>query len=181
MLPALPWTSPRLILRALHDKDRVAWAGLFTAPETDLFLGIPEGLSALEKVDMWFARNASRQARGHGEMLALERRADGAFLGQSGLLLQEVDQSMEWEIGYSLLPAFRGQGYAIEAARTLRDMAFATGLSDSLISIIHPDNEASKRVARANGMAFDKSAIFRGAPVQVFRIRRKAWTGASLP
>jgi RimJ/RimL family protein N-acetyltransferase len=91
-------------------------------------------------------------------------------VGQCGLLVQTIDDIEELEIGYSLMPAHRGKGYASEAARKCKEFAFENEFSDSLISVIHVDNNASARVALANGMFLDKSTISKGDPVNIYRI-----------
>ncbi len=79
-------------------------------------------------------------------MNALIKKENYAFVGQCGLI-HTVDGVEELEIGYSLMPEFRGKGYALEAAKKCKDFAFENNLSDSLISIIHIDNKESEKVA----------------------------------
>jgi ribosomal-protein-alanine N-acetyltransferase len=50
------------------------------------------------------------------------------------------------EIGYSVLPAYRGQGFATEAARALVDWALAQRDVRGIIAECSPDNAASIRV-----------------------------------
>ena len=44
-----------------------------------------------------------------------------------------------------------------------------------VISLIHPDNLPSRRVAEKNGMTVDKKIIFRGFPTLVYAINRERW------
>ncbi len=55
------------------------------------------------------------------------------------------------EIGYSVLPRYRGQGYATEIAMTM--WKYATALPDVQIlrATVGPDNEASLRIVRGAG------------------------------
>jgi RimJ/RimL family protein N-acetyltransferase len=62
----------------------------------------------------------------------------------------------ELEIGYSLLKDFRGKGFAIEAASKCKDFAIKNKLSDSLISVIIPENLSSIAVAEKNRMTKEK-------------------------
>jgi RimJ/RimL family protein N-acetyltransferase len=57
-----------------------------------------------------------------------------------------MDWGDELELGWMLLPAHRGRGYATEAARALR----ATK-DRRIISLIRSDNPASQSVARRIG------------------------------
>jgi len=41
---------------------------------------------------------------------AIERKSDGALMGMCGLIKR--DTLLEVDVGYALMPAFRGQGYA---------------------------------------------------------------------
>jgi ribosomal-protein-alanine N-acetyltransferase len=56
------------------------------------------------------------------------------------------------EIGYSVLPAYRGQGFATEAARALVDWALAQQDVRRIIAECSPDNAASVRVLEKLGM-----------------------------
>jgi [ribosomal protein S5]-alanine N-acetyltransferase len=78
------------------------------------------------------------------------------------------------EIGYHLLPKFWHGGYASEAAIACKDFAFKNNLSESLISIIHPKNIASQKVAIKNGMTLDKETSWREMKVWIFRINKKS-------
>ena len=110
-----------------------------------------------------------------GGMNVLIDKGSGEFVGQCGLLVQNVDEQEELEVGYSLMPEFRGLGYALEAAQKCRDFAFQNQLADSLISIIHPDNIASQNVALKNGMKLSKQTIYSGMSVKVYRIMKAEW------
>jgi ribosomal-protein-alanine N-acetyltransferase len=83
-----------------------------------------------------------------------------------------VDGAEEIEIGYRLDPKYWGLGLATEAARAVRDHAFSDLKLDHVISLIHPENVASRRVAEKNGMVVEKETVFRGFPTIVFGIRR---------
>ncbi len=91
----------------------------------------------------------SYQEYGFG-MYALRLKSTGEPIGMCGLVkrpsLGEVD------IGYALLPQFRGSGYALEAARRVLHW----GLSDlglpRLIAIVSPDNFASRSLLEQLGM-----------------------------
>ena len=56
------------------------------------------------------------------------------------------------EIGYSVLPVYRGQGFATEAARALVDWALAQRDVRGIIAECSPDNAASIRVLKKLGM-----------------------------
>ena len=53
--------------------------------------------------------------------------------------------------GYSLLPAYRGKGYATEAVRALTDWAFSHPEVRKIIAETLPDNEPSIRVLKRTG------------------------------
>jgi RimJ/RimL family protein N-acetyltransferase len=94
--------------------------------------------------------------------------ADMRFAGLCGLLEQDVDEIRELEVGYHLLPAYRGRGLATEAARAVMDYAFITLRKSRLISIILPDNHASIAVAERNGMQYEKDSVFRQQTVRIY-------------
>jgi ribosomal-protein-alanine N-acetyltransferase len=76
----------------------------------------------------------------------------------------------EVEIGYRLHPDYWNRGLVSEAARAVRDHAFADLKLPRVISLIHPENIPSRRVAEKNGMKIEKEITFRGFPTLVYAI-----------
>jgi RimJ/RimL family protein N-acetyltransferase len=75
------------------------------------------------------------------------RSEDGRFLGDCGPMFQPVDGEQVPELGYHVVRAEWGKGYATEAARACRDWFFANTPHDRLVSIVWPPNTGSRRVA----------------------------------
>lgn len=162
-------STARLNLRKVRADDFEKWLPFYEDPEsTRYWKGLPE--------DKWqacteqFERIFERYEKNMGGMMALESKDGQSLIGLCGLLLQLVDGTQEWEIGYSLLPQYRRKGYATEAARYCRDIAFSAGLAGSLISIIHIDNLPSQAVAVRNGMEREKKTIYKNNPVYIYRV-----------
>lgn len=84
-------------------------------------------------------------------------------------------ESRNWKFGYSLLPEFWNKGFATEAAMKCRDFAFENNLTDSLISIISTTNTPSIAVALKNGMIHDKTTVYKGNHVHIYRIEITGW------
>ena len=149
------------------------WQGFIDDPACMTYMQTMLGMRDLAKT--WIEKQIGRyDTFGYG-LYALEDKSTNELVGQCGLLWQDIDGQRELEIGYHLLSRYWGKGYAAEAARGFRDLAFEAGLADHIISIIHLDNEPSKKVARANGMKSWKNAIFKDNSVEVFKIERTEW------
>lgn len=94
------------------------------------------------------------------------------FLGQCGILVQEVDGARELEVAYLFKRSAWHRGYATEAARAVRDYAFDVLGCEHVISLIRPANLPSRAVAERNGMTIWKTAMFRELEAVVYRIER---------
>ena len=103
-------------------------------------------------------------------MFALMEKTSKELVGLCGLLVQIVDGKEDLEIGYSVLLTHWSKGYASEAAQKCKETAFKNGWANRLISIIHIDNEPSKKVALKNGMHLEKRTVYNNNPVYIFRI-----------
>jgi len=85
------------------------------------------------------------------------------------------------EVGYSLLPAGRGQGYASEALGAVIDEAFLEGELEEVQACIVPENRASRSVLDRTGFREERllrsGAVIRGRHVDVllFSLTRAAW------
>ena len=91
------------------------------------------------------------------------------YIGFCGLLHQEVEGQDSLELGYRFDVDYWGQGLATEATMAVKTYAFQHLPIDTLISIIHPDNYRSKRVATKCGAHFWRSAVFKTIPVDLYR------------
>jgi RimJ/RimL family protein N-acetyltransferase len=120
-------------------------------------------------VEDWIERNLQRYAEEGFGLWAVVHKEDARFIGDCGLTIQQVDGIGELEIGYHILRAYWGQGLATEAARACRDYAFDVLGRDRVISWMHPENVASRRVAEKNGMRLKKETHDRhGRPAVVY-------------
>lgn len=112
---------------------------------------------------------------GHWDLLgyghfAVEEKASGKFAGRIGFL-----NPAGWpgfEIGWTLAREFWGKGYAIEGARRALAYAFKELDKPHVISLIHPDNKASIRVAERLGEKVEGQTEVLGIPVLIYGIDR---------
>lgn len=162
--------SARLKFRLLQPEDFDTWLPLFDHPNARRYLGLEQLKTGQKMCEKWFEIQFDRYLNDKGGMNVLIDKVTNEFIGQCGLLLQEVDGKRELEIGYSILPEYWNKGYATEAAITCKESAFKFNYSDSLISIVHIENIRSEKVARKNGMTIDKTTTYKDMPVNIFRI-----------
>ncbi|MGB9028616.1 MAG: GNAT family N-acetyltransferase [Acidobacteriaceae bacterium] len=160
--------TPRLLLRAMTPHDAPALHAVLGDPETMCWY--PHPFSPAE-VDEWIARQISRYPSGAG-LLGLILKSTGKFIGDCGPVWQEIDGPAELEIGYHVHRHHQNQGLATEAARAVRDYAFSTLGCDHVISIIRPENLPSRRVAEKNGLAVDRTVVWRGYDHCVYRLAK---------
>ena len=65
-----------------------------------------------------------------------------------------------------------GRGLATEGARAVLDYAFTTMHAHHVISVIHPENRQSIRVAEKIGERFEREYDFDGNPTLIYGITR---------
>ncbi len=159
--------TERLRFRRLHEADHKWLMAYISSAEAIRFMPFELGNEA--HCAQFIQRSLDRYERDGSGLHALELRSTGEPVGQCGLLTQEVDGVAELEIGYHLLPAQWGNGYATEAARACKRKAEEDRLAGSVISLIDPENARSRAVALRNGMALDKRTVHRGVEALVFR------------
>jgi RimJ/RimL family protein N-acetyltransferase len=136
--------TERLLLREFVPEDLEQLAPIFADAEMMRFYQAP---FTRERTADWIARSMGLYAeRGHG-LWAMLRRDDGLFLGDCGLVPQQIEGVEQLEIGYHVRRDQWGRGYATEAAVACRDYAFERLGAASVCSIVDPLNLASRRVA----------------------------------
>jgi [ribosomal protein S5]-alanine N-acetyltransferase len=159
--------TERLVFRRLTRADTRWWMGYIDNATAIRFMPFTVGSHA--DCAMMIQRSIDRYAKDGSGLNALLLE-DGTPVGQCGLLTQEVDGLAELEVGYHLLPAFWGKGYASEAAVACKRFAFEHRLAPSVISLIDPENTLSRAVAKKNGMVPGPRTEHRGVPADVWRV-----------
>ena len=164
--------TERLILRSFREEDIDAMAQLFANPDFMRFsLGIyterKKTVDFIEKVMGWDHANIPSQ-------FAIVPRGEDVLIGYCGFH-HHPEVPGEIEIGYRLHPDHWNRGLISEASRAVRDHAFADLKLPRVVSLIHPENIPSRRVAEKNGMKVEKEITFRGFPTLVYAITREQW------
>ena len=164
--------TARLTLRPFREVDVDLLAKLMANPD---FMRFSLGPKTCEQSAAFLKNVIDWHRAGSPSLFAVVIRSDGVLVGYCGFLHQDVDGEKEIEIGYRLHPDYWNRGIATEAAREVRDHAFGDLKLPRVISLIHPDNVASRRVAEKIGMLFERQTVFKGFPTLVFALRREQW------
>ena len=159
----LPAPTSRLRFREMTDDDLGAVAEVLGAPDP-----ARPGRRQRTHADAehWMAWNRRNYVE-HGFGLWVIETPTGAFVGDCGLTVQDVEGEPCVEVGYHVHLALRGQGLATEAAEAVRDTARDAGVSH-LVAIIRPENLPSQRVAQKIGLSLERRVFKNGGDALVF-------------
>jgi RimJ/RimL family protein N-acetyltransferase len=148
-LPAGELADGVVSLRPLWIGDAPNVFALRSLPDV-VATTVPAQLPKLEQIERRCAEAPAEWLAGAAADLTIRDAASGAFAGEIALRQIEpvTGQAM---IGYSLLPPWRGRGYASRACALLAAWAFeAMGIS-RLIAGAAPGNDRSQRVLQRAG------------------------------
>jgi RimJ/RimL family protein N-acetyltransferase len=143
--------TERLIIREWEPRDRDAYAAIAMDPHVRRFyFDVP----TRTEVDAMLDRFIDFYARDGYGLLAVERKADGALLGDVGLVpvIMPLRGKPPVEIGWVLGQQYWGQGYAPEAAQAWLDHAFGTLGFSEVVAWTTVTNLPSQRVMQKLGM-----------------------------
>src|SRR5262245_17517357 len=171
-VPTMELRTTRLILRSFHEEDVDAMAQLFSNPDfmrfsSGIFTERKKTVDFIDKVIAWDRKRMPSQ-------FAVALRNEDALIGYCGFH-HHPEVPKEVEIGYRLHPDYWNRGLITEAARAVRDHAFADLKLPRVISLVHPENAPSRRVAEKNDMKVEREITFRGFPTLVYAITREQW------
>jgi RimJ/RimL family protein N-acetyltransferase len=166
--------TDRLLLRQWREADFEPYAEICADAEVMRYLSG----KVMTREDAW--RHMAFLA-GHWQLLgygpfAVEEKATGRLMGRIGFLNPEGWPG--FELGWTLGRPFWGKGYATEGARRALEYAFTELDKPHVISLIHPENKGSIRVAERLGEKPEGTAEVFGKPVIVYGIDRPS-VGAS--
>ncbi|MDQ4134119.1 MAG: GNAT family N-acetyltransferase [Actinomycetota bacterium] len=161
--------TERLVLRAWRPDDFEDFARISADPEVMRYVanGQPATRAQSWRAMAMFVGHWS--LRGYG-LWAAEERATGEFVGRIGLSNPEGWPGLE--VGWLLDRGCWERGLATEGARAALAYAFTTLGADHVISVIHPRNSRSIRVAEKIGERFEREIDFDGNPTLIYGVTR---------
>jgi RimJ/RimL family protein N-acetyltransferase len=168
--------TARLRLRLWRDEDLDRLAELNADPRVTRWLTPTGGPISREETAAQIARYR-RHWDEHGfGVWAVEERETDALVGRIGLQYHRF-WPHDPELGWKLDPAVWGRGYATEGGAAGLRHAFETLGRDRVVSIIHPRNLPSTRVAERLGFAPNDHVDWPdgGLALDVYAIGRDDW------
>ncbi|CAN5790913.1 GNAT family N-acetyltransferase [soil metagenome] len=163
--------TPRLILRSFEPEDFEAYAEICADPEVMQYLhGYP-----MTRLEAW--RHMAMvighwHLRGYG-FWAVEERSTGALIGRIGF--NNPEGWPGFEVGWTLARSHWGLGLAVEGATAALNHGFGPMGRDHVISVIHPENARSIKVAERLGEQFEIEDEVMGIRVLIFGMDRETW------
>ena len=186
--------SERLIFRRIEQEDFEFFARIHADPIVARYLGNGRARSIQETHALLETFYKTYESLELGP-LAVVRKADGVLIGRCGLsdMALEVNTAsgklprvwyqrsqvpsdtnviFEQELGYTFDRNYWGQGYASEAAARVFEYASSTMRFRRIVSVIHPDNTASIKIAKKCGARQENNVLLMG--IEFFRF---VWPG----
>ena len=159
MAEAIELTTERLLLRQWRDEDVEPFVAMNADPEVMAYF--PGTLPRAES-ELFLARIHQAWERDGFGLWAVERRADGAWLGMTGLAAPSFEAAFTpcVEVGWRFPVSSWGHGYATEAARAAVAFGFETLGLDEILSWTTVANQRSRAVMERIGMTHDPADDF---------------------
>jgi ribosomal-protein-alanine N-acetyltransferase len=173
--------SERLILRRIEQPDFEFFARVHADPLVARYIGTGRARSVQETHALLEAFCETYKDLQLGP-LAVLRKSDGVLIGRCGLsdmavevqtaseklprvwfqrsqVPSDANVTFEQELGYTFDRAYWGQGFATEAAARVFEYRSSTMPFRRIVSVIHPDNGPSIKIAMKCGARQDDSVI----------------------
>jgi RimJ/RimL family protein N-acetyltransferase len=168
--------TDRLIMRRLTPDDLPFFARMHADPEVARYIGPGRPRTDAESAE-WIEGILRSYELVQLGPLAVIRKSDNALIGRCGLSHLEVEigrqdseiprachlpgcmpagipTEVEPELGYAFDRAAWGQGYAREAVAKVHEYSVNTLRTIRLVSLIHPDNARSLKLANVFGVTY---------------------------
>lgn len=146
--------TERLLLRQFSVEDAGFILKLLNEPSFIQNIG-DRGVRTIDDARTYILNGpvASYKKNGFG-LYIVELKETGEPIGMCGLVKR--DGLEHTDIGYALLPGFWSKGYAVEAARAVKEYARDVIGLHRLVAISDPANGGSIRVLERIGLKFEK-------------------------
>lgn len=133
--------TDRLVLRNFRRSDAAALLAYLREPKASCFL-------SLKLADMEEAEAEAEKRSAGDEHIAVCLKGTGELIGD----LFAIPEADTYSIGWNFNPRFGGQGYALEAAKTLFSHLFEDRGARRLYAYTEDHNTSSQRLCERLGM-----------------------------
>ena len=158
-------SSERIILRGWQNSDFHPYTTLVSDPVMMRFVG--GGAMSYKEARKEFDGMREQWIDRKIGIFVIADKTSNELLGFTGLF--ESPLLDEPELSWSLSAKNHGKGYASEAAILARNWAFREHNIGPLMSLVHPNNISSKRVAERLGASVESHSTWMGQPRLVYR------------
>ncbi|MCY8272724.1 GNAT family N-acetyltransferase [Bacillus sonorensis] len=160
-------STDRLMLRSMTRDDAGHLMEIFGNPTAMTYYpSTKDEKQTMDWID-WTLGNYERHGTG---LWIVENKGTGEFLGQCGIVPQEVEGVSEMEIGYLFARRAWGNGYATEAAAACKRYGFEELNLQKLVSLTDINNLPSRKVAERIGMTLEKHTHKWGKEIAVYSV-----------
>lgn len=158
--------TERLALREFTADDAAFVLRIVNEPSFLRYIG-DRGVRNLDDARKYIAEGpvAGYARDGHG-LMRVDRKSDGVVLGMCGLLKRDALPGPD--IGFSFLPEFWSQGYALESARGVVSHARGTLGIGRILAITTRDNGPSMRLLDKLGFRFERMIALGNEELRLF-------------
>ncbi|MEM7760609.1 MAG: GNAT family N-acetyltransferase [Cyanobacteria bacterium P01_G01_bin.67] len=105
---------------------------------------------------------------GHGQWTFFDK-ATKKFVGRGGIRKVIVNEKLEVELGYALMPEYWGHGLAVEIGKKALSIAFDQFQYLSVVCFTLTNNKQSQRVMEKIGFCFESNIVRANQPHVLYR------------
>ena len=165
--------TERLILREMNEGDYDALYAVLA--DSDIMEHYPYTFDEA-RVRGWISRNIERYRIFGFGLWAVCLKETGEMIGDCGLTMQMIGNSIKPEIGYHIRKVFQRRGYAKEAASAVRDWTFNNTPFNMIYSYMKHTNTPSAMTALSYGChQVDEFEDDTNGITKVFAVSREEW------
>ena len=141
-------TTERLVIRPVEKDDCEAIHRYAGDPSINMMMFLPN--ETIEETNEFVKSAVSEWAKEEPEDMEFVVLLNGEIIG--GVNLEKIGDERTYEIGWIIRKDMRGKGYAIEAAKALKDYAFNVLNAEKIQAHCDSRNQASEKVMNKLGM-----------------------------
>jgi len=146
--------TSRLYLSKINKKDAPFLYQLMNDPDWILNIGDRQ-INNLEDAENFIANRFIKSYKENGFGFYILRLIENdSPVGICGLIKRDGLDHVD--IGYALMPEFRGNGYAFEAAKVVSAYGLNHFKLDKIVAIVNSGNKKSEQILEKLGLQFEK-------------------------